>query len=587
MNKLAILSCAVCTAISAVLLSGCDSNKEKVQKEAVVLFKAEKYDDAIKLAQTTPITLPELQHFMGCAYINEWGGLSRDAETAVKFYTKAAEQGYAPSLSELGKCYQDGEGVMIDGEKAVELYTKAVEQGDVKAMSRLGYCYANGIGVYKDIAKALEWSTKAAEGGIVQAMFNVGAIYHNGGDGLEKNPEKAFEWWEKAAEKGHVIAQANLGVFYNRAIGVKKDDTKAREWFEKAAANGSSTAMQQLGCIYYNGDGVEKDLARALEWFEKAATNGNSLAMQQLGYFYYNGDGVEKDLARALEWWKKAAEKGDGVSAWNAYIIVKNGQGVPKDMDEAMKWLKVASDNGHADAKKLYETMLKLQKKPESLIEFGKTLGDIPSDMKEERDEYCKQNSNFLENIVLTSENSMDVYMVVTALNGDMRKRVIADIQAAGRNVWETFAAKYANKKPTEMNIQTFSKQNAGAFCIIPKAEISSVSADRSYLNVYEKQRKYAWEHFVRIRLVKPKKTGISKQWTDEYKRDVMIGGLPFVRSEAPERVLKLIQSTALDQNDVEEEQVVTVAGFINPESFGDDIDISGYIYGDMTESKQ
>lgn len=47
-------------------------------------------------------------------------------------------------------------------DEIVEL-RKAAEQGDAKAMYNLGACYFDGTGVKRDEAEAMKWCRKAAE----------------------------------------------------------------------------------------------------------------------------------------------------------------------------------------------------------------------------------------------------------------------------------------------------------------------------------------------------------------------------------------------------------------------------------------
>ncbi|MEG1553077.1 MAG: sel1 repeat family protein, partial [Kiritimatiellia bacterium] len=61
---------------------------------------------------------------------------------AVKWYRKAAAQGYANAQTNLGICYAKGEGVARDEAEAVKWWRKAAEQGVAEAkkeLQRLGY----------------------------------------------------------------------------------------------------------------------------------------------------------------------------------------------------------------------------------------------------------------------------------------------------------------------------------------------------------------------------------------------------------------------------------------------------------------
>jgi len=92
-------------------------------------------------------------------------GVPEDDREAVKWYRKAAEQGYASAQYNLGVMYDNGRGVPEDDREAVKWYRKAAEQGDASAQSNLGVMYANGRGVPEDDVLAYMWSNLAAASG--------------------------------------------------------------------------------------------------------------------------------------------------------------------------------------------------------------------------------------------------------------------------------------------------------------------------------------------------------------------------------------------------------------------------------------
>ena len=94
----------------------------------------------------------------------------------------------------------------IPVEEAVRWYRKAAEQGFALAQSNLGNAYRKGEGVAKDPFEAVRWYRKAAEQGLAQAQFNLGSSYYNG-EGVAKDLAEAVRWYRKAAELGHPNAQ--------------------------------------------------------------------------------------------------------------------------------------------------------------------------------------------------------------------------------------------------------------------------------------------------------------------------------------------------------------------------------------------
>ena len=80
----------------------------------------------------------------------------------MKWYRKAAEQGYAQAQHNLGAIYDNGSGVPQDYAEAVKWYRKAAEQGHASAQKELGNMYAYGLGVPQDYVQAHKWYNLAA-----------------------------------------------------------------------------------------------------------------------------------------------------------------------------------------------------------------------------------------------------------------------------------------------------------------------------------------------------------------------------------------------------------------------------------------
>ena len=124
---------------------------------------------------------------------------------AVKWYRKAAEQGFTFAQSDLAVCYRKGQGVPQSYNEAVKWYRKAAEQGHAKAQCNLGVCYAQGQGVPQSYTEAVKWFRKAAEQGYAQAQYNLGFFYTQG-QGVPQDYAEAAKWYRKAAEQGHAGA---------------------------------------------------------------------------------------------------------------------------------------------------------------------------------------------------------------------------------------------------------------------------------------------------------------------------------------------------------------------------------------------
>lgn len=118
--------------------------------------------------------------------------VEKNSKLAIEWYMKAAEQDLAEAQNALGDLYHYGGGDLADSDQyhfveydkadkeknggikvnyyqAVKWYKKAANQGYTKAEYNLGMMYHKGLGVKKDFNKALEWYGKAADKGFAPA----------------------------------------------------------------------------------------------------------------------------------------------------------------------------------------------------------------------------------------------------------------------------------------------------------------------------------------------------------------------------------------------------------------------------------
>lgn len=192
-----------------------------------------------------------------------------DYASALKAFQKAADQGDAAALANLGRLYETGKGVPQDYGKAIELYEQAAAKGYVPAQVSLAAIYASGRGVPLDYKKAALLLEKAATKGDARAKTGLAWHYENG-FGVPQDLAKAILLYQEAAEQGYVRAEVTLAHMYSRGRGVSQNKKKAAELFERAANQGDPNAQTNLGWMYHEGMGVPKDYQRAVELFHKA-----------------------------------------------------------------------------------------------------------------------------------------------------------------------------------------------------------------------------------------------------------------------------------------------------------------------------
>ncbi|MBP5232553.1 MAG: sel1 repeat family protein, partial [Planctomycetes bacterium] len=142
-------------------------------------------------------------------------GVDRDPRAAAEWRAKAvqglknaAEQGDMSAQFMLGACYSMAVAAVVvnakDEQEAVKWYTKAAEQGYAYAQAELWFFYKD-----KDPREAVKWLTKAAERNLPQAQCELGRLYASG-TGVDKNPQEAEKWFKLAAEQGYAPAEERL-----------------------------------------------------------------------------------------------------------------------------------------------------------------------------------------------------------------------------------------------------------------------------------------------------------------------------------------------------------------------------------------
>lgn len=75
------------------------------------------------------VTPGALQFLLGVFHEKGRLGAMVNMKTAVEWYLKAAEKGYADALYRMGECYEHGTGVEADSDQARSYYRRAAEQG--------------------------------------------------------------------------------------------------------------------------------------------------------------------------------------------------------------------------------------------------------------------------------------------------------------------------------------------------------------------------------------------------------------------------------------------------------------------------
>lgn len=326
------------------------------------------------------------------------------------FYSLAGQDN-ARAQYEIGALYHRGAGVEPDVARAARWYTRAAELGYAEAQYRVGNMYMMGEGVPQSDSEAIHWYEEAAQQGHQDAGRNLASLRRistaKTRQELEQEaaslpplkvekrttaggkPEKRgfFKRWfgrdKKAAEvrespvKPPPAAQAPVSApaetrkkgFFGRLFGKdeeQKQDTAGVQQAPGAKSGGAETTAQtgaqrpaplsnsgavsnyELGMAYALGNTLEQDYAKAFEHFTRSAQEGYAPAQYRLGVAYANGDGTGKNPNRAIEWYEKSAGQGYASAQRSLALIYLNGlEDIPPDKPLALAWYELLADDGN------------------------------------------------------------------------------------------------------------------------------------------------------------------------------------------------------------------------------------------------
>ncbi|CAI2177644.1 14590_t:CDS:2 [Funneliformis geosporum] len=158
------------------------------------------------------------QCYVGICY-DEGRGVAKDVNLAFDYYLRVANKDFAAGQLFIGYRYEIGLGIIKSNlKKAIKWYTKAANNGNVIASNNLGNYYKNGKGVKKDYHKAIKLFQYSAKGNYSSGILNLGYC----GIGININMQKAFELYETAANLENKIAQFNLACMYENGNVIDK-----------------------------------------------------------------------------------------------------------------------------------------------------------------------------------------------------------------------------------------------------------------------------------------------------------------------------------------------------------------------------
>lgn len=239
--------------------------------------------------------------------------LAKENGLNISLLKKQAERGDAKAQNALGDYYNSitimpiNEGCSpYNRRQTIKYYTKAACQGYTKAQKSLGMLYTQIP--CPDYDKGIYWLKKAATKGDVEAQMRLGYVYYMTSSAVEN----AIYWYKKAARLKNTMAMVKLGKVYEGY-----DYDKEIFWYKKAMNSGDSDASLALCNLYfipqeapeivkkrYEDDGIPKDLKKSDKYCLISANQGNAEAQFTVGAQYMTGRRVPKDEKKAMEYFK-------------------------------------------------------------------------------------------------------------------------------------------------------------------------------------------------------------------------------------------------------------------------------------------
>lgn len=151
----------------------------------------------------------------------------------------------------LGKCYQNGYGLIRDVAKAIMCFVRGANATNstreiMECNIALARMYETGNGLQKDMTKSVQHYSFAATRINVEAQWKMGLFYELGKHDIERDIHRAFDFFHKAARGGHIMATRKAGVYFMKGIGIPRDRSKGKRLLKEAIERGDDTASRIL-----------------------------------------------------------------------------------------------------------------------------------------------------------------------------------------------------------------------------------------------------------------------------------------------------------------------------------------------------
>jgi TPR repeat protein len=171
-----------------------------------------------------------------------------DANKAIGWYQRAANQGEQYATSNLAIYYYFGEFVRQDNTRACFYARNLKNDAFVNALRVKGDCYSQGLGgMQVDMTAAATTYEFASNGGNLRATAALGYFYENGLGGRSRSTETALKYYRYAADKGDELGLHNLGYAYSSGtLGLQRDANEAARLIMRALEAKFEVTVQSL-----------------------------------------------------------------------------------------------------------------------------------------------------------------------------------------------------------------------------------------------------------------------------------------------------------------------------------------------------
>jgi TPR repeat protein len=266
---------------------------------------------------------------------------------------KKADEGSGMALLDLGRRYENGDGVSKDLDRALAIFLTA-------ANSEHAWTKQEGSSwlrwqAKKGHAEALVWLQNSAADGDAESQSFLAKMYETG-EVVERDLRKAVSFYEASARAGYSLPMLRLAQLFETESS-PHDATKAAHWYrqfldlERISPGDRFMAITGLFKLAKLGEET------AIDWFLGEAEAGDLNAMVNLGLIYMDESGPEHSFDRARAWLKKAADRNSSSGYYFLGLMSYRGWGEPQNIDKAETLWQTAAAIGDKRAEKALEQL--------------------------------------------------------------------------------------------------------------------------------------------------------------------------------------------------------------------------------------